>query len=93
MHFAASKDMWAVRAVQRPWGAVEVQVLKGGKTLQVKTGSICVIKADALIIPLPKGIRVVSDEGEAIEPTWGFWVTTETFDPWHLLIDLDTSRR
>ena len=89
MHFVASKNMFAARSVQRPWAAVSVEVLKGGKILQVKTGSICVIKSDAMIVPLPKTIRVVSDEGEESTPTWGFWVTTETFDPWHLLLDLN----
>ena len=84
MHFAASKDLFLERRVRRQSAGVRVHVLKGGKTLQVEGGSLCIVKADALIIPLPPKIRVVSEEGEEITPTWGFWVSTETFDPYFL---------
>ena len=92
MHFAASKDRFAERSVRRLHAGARVQVLKGGKTLQVEADSICIVKADALVMSLPKGVRLVDADGDEILPTWGFWVTTESLDPYHLLLDFDSSR-
>jgi hypothetical protein len=80
--------------IGRPRACVTVKVIDHkGKRLQVQTGdgakAISVLKADALVTPLPDGWTVVDDEGEPIRPTWGFYVTTESFDPAHLVTDWD----
>ena len=94
MHVLTLDEVRAERALQRPYAAVMVEAKrKGGVVvLTVAPGSIFIAKADVLVVPLPKRMRVVDPEGNEIEPARGFAITTETFDPCHGLFDIDLSR-
>jgi hypothetical protein len=83
-------DQWQVRRSKKPLVAVKVHVTarKGSRVLVVEPG-IVGIDSNAMLVPLPKDVVVESDEGEVVQPTWGFWVSIETFDPYHLLLDWD----
>jgi hypothetical protein len=51
---------------------------------------ILILKArDVALVPLPEDVIVVSEDGEVLKPSWGFWVSVETFDPYHVLTDWD----
>lgn len=50
---------------------------------------IVVLKPDALVTLLPSKIRVLDPEGKIIKPSHQFYITTESFDPWHLLTDME----
>lgn len=50
---------------------------------------IVVLKADALIAPLPKEIRVLDQDGKVFKTSRQFYITTESFDPWHLLTEME----
>jgi hypothetical protein len=88
MHFLGRYEFKFRRHAIR--ACVTVLVARGrGKdgTLEVVPGSVAVM--DAEVVRLPDGVMVVGPGGEVIAPTWGFWVTTESIDPYHLLTDWD----
>jgi len=70
----------------RPYACVTVEVL-GKKKLKAVPGSIAFLKSDARLVALPEDVIVVDDKGNVIEPSRGFFITTETFDPYHAIID------
>lgn len=45
-----------------------------------------VIVRDVELVALPSDVQVLAD-GEVVEATGRFFITTETLDPYHLLID------
>lgn len=79
------------RRVGAPWAAVTVEVKSKGKDrwLEIVPGEVCVLKSDALVMELPVDIPVrAPDEDEPIRPARGvFLISTETFDPYHLVCD------
>jgi len=81
------------RAVGKRHAAVYVRVV-ARDTLQLDCPEnqkfpIVVLKADALIVPLPEKIRVLDPDGKILKPSRRFYITTESFDPWHLLTDME----
>ena len=93
MHFLNKDELWRARAIQRPCAAVKVRFTRKARerVLTVEHGFVAILGHDAIIAPLPKDVVVVTEDGEAIEASRGFWVTIETFDPWHLLMDFEPS--
>lgn len=84
-HIAKTGSYWAEEAVGRPWACVKVRV--EGRRLVVVAGGIGVLRRDAMVAPLPKEIEVVDEDGERIAPERGFYITTGSLDPYHLLTD------
>lgn len=94
MHVLTLDEVRDERALRRPYAAVIVEArrTRGGVVLTVVPGSIFIAKADVLVAPLPKRMRVVDPDGNEIEPARSFAITTETFDPCHAVFDIDLSR-
>jgi hypothetical protein len=56
--------------------------------LVVQGGSIQLVKEGTLFAPLHgSGFEVVAEDGTPIQPTGSFYISVETFDPVHLIID------
>lgn len=70
------------------WACVKVK-LEAKDRLCIVVGSIGVLKPEALVAPLPKRMKVVTDEGEQIAPSEGkrFYVTVNSFNPNHALVE------
>jgi len=66
---------------------VRVEKTRSPCTLRIQDG-IHVMKPDAHIAPLPDGTVVLHVDGSVCEPTGRFYVTTESFDPMHMLTDI-----
>jgi len=90
VHFLTQFKSWRDEAIGKPRAAVVVEVEKKRApcTLRVQDGSICILKSDAIMAPLPDGVVVRSADGKPIKPTGRFFVSTESFDPYHLLTDV-----
>jgi len=68
---------------------VVVTVELVGKVLRIVDKPLGFSKEGSLFMPLPKDVVVTSLEGDPIFPCWGFWISLETIDPFHLLMDWD----
>ena len=90
-HFATKliRHTW-VRALHRPYACVTVKVLKlqPHVVLEVVDGSIGISKQGTTWVALEQGTQVVAEDRTVIEPTGTFYVSTESFDPFHLLMDV-----
>lgn len=77
---------WQIACPQKPWAAVMVQMV-ARDVVEVGGGPV-VMNPDVEMVPLPDGIRVLGG-GKEIQPSPGkkFLITTETFDPYHLLTE------
>ena len=85
MHIAKIRAYFDQHPIGKPWACVTVRA--EGKRLVVVPGSIGVLKSDALVMPLPLEIEVCEEGGWRIRPERKFYITTETFDPYHALTD------
>lgn len=80
---------YQTRYMRKPWAAVKVQLV-GRNTLEVVPGSICILRSGVGLTQVPEGMEVTDPEGRKLEPSHGeFFVSTETFDPYHLVVDAD----
>ena len=88
MHFLLVKDDWREIVFGRPWAMVAVQLVDK-EVLQIQEGGIGVARGDTKWAQLPARMKVVDLDGKAIKPSKGrfFWVTTETFNPFHGLCE------
>jgi len=86
-HLLHSSERVGARPVGRPYAAVLAE--KRGDALQV-VDRVVLIKPDAQVVRLPDRIRILSGDSP-IEPTWGFWISVETMDPYHAILDWDGS--
>jgi len=48
---------------------------------------IGVVKPDVGMVPVPDRIKVVDERGKVIKPSGQFLVSTETFNPYHVVAD------
>jgi len=91
MHFLrkAEAEHWLQQEVGKKRAAVTVKV--AGDRLVIEAGGVCVVKWDTLFAPLPERIKVVGPDGKVVQPTKGsrFWVSVETIDPTHLVIEAE----
>ncbi len=89
MHFLRKSEVYGVTALGRPWACVKVK-LSGRDVLEIQEG-ISVGKADSQWVKLPERVKVVGPDGKQVKPSKGkcFWVTVETFDPFHMVTEGD----
>jgi hypothetical protein len=73
-----------IMRLEKPYAAVKVE--RKGKRLVVIPGSICLVKPGTEFAVLYDH-KVVSEDGETLQPSGVFYISTETFDPYHLVID------
>ena len=90
MHFLVHFKRWREQAIGKPRAAVVVEVEKQRSpcTLRVQENSLCILKSDTLMATLPEGVVVLSSDGKPVKPTGRFYVSTESFDPYHLVTDV-----
>ncbi|MFB5269350.1 hypothetical protein ACE41H_21560 [Paenibacillus enshidis] len=79
------------RELGRPYAAVQVEHIN--KVLVVIPGSVSILKEETKITKLPSAYPVVDSEGYLIKPSGQFYITTETFDPYHMVIDLQLEHK
>jgi uncharacterized SAM-binding protein YcdF (DUF218 family) len=71
--------------VRRPYACVKVEL--GGKTTLRVLPGVFFVKAGSYVRALPEKIVVVDEAGETVTASGQFYVTSESIDPYHLLID------
>lgn len=77
----------AERTTYRPYAAVMVEVIKQRPlTLRVLPG-VRAVKSGVYMAQLPESAIVCDDDGETVEASGTFYITVESIDPYHLLID------
>jgi len=54
----------------------------------LQPGEISVLKADAQLALVPEDVVVVDPDGKAIKAAGKFYVTVETIDPYHAVVDI-----
>lgn len=94
MHFLRKAELDRLDCeLGKNWAAVRVRV--AGTRLVMTPGddghAIVVCKRDTLFVPLPDRIQVVGPDSKVVKPSKGsrFWVTVETFDPFHLVTEAE----
>lgn len=83
MHFlkkATGTPLGMIRA------AVKVRYDPKKKALILEKETPMVLKSDALIAPIPDDIPILDSEGKRIKGK--FHVTIETFNPYHMVVEL-----
>lgn len=76
------------RRIGQEKAAVKVEKIKGTKQYRIVPGEISIVRSDAVVAELPRDCSVVNDVGKEIKPMGNFLITTETIDPYHLVIDM-----
>lgn len=82
------KDPGRSIRTDQPLAAVIVHTLNGVQPrLQVTDSSPVMVKADTYFVLLPDTITVIDALGNSLTPSGQFWLSGETIDPHHVLID------
>lgn len=85
MHPITSKQLLEME-LPHPYAAVIV--VRDKKNLVIQDCSLMFVKRGATFAPLTDtGLQVISEDGEPIQPTGTFYISLETIDPHHLIID------
>ncbi len=90
MHFLTHFGRFREDAIVKPRACVAVRVTRqrGPCTLRIEDAPLRILKADALMAPLPEDVVVLHVDGRVCKATGRFYVTTESFDPCHMLTDV-----
>ncbi len=94
-HFLRANEVppdWRCRTLSRPIAAVVCRHERDGKddVLRIHDGDgggIVVANLGLPVALVPDRVRVVGPEGEPIRPSTKLWVTLNTIDPYHLVLD------
>lgn len=77
-----------------PIGIAAVLVRRTARNDLVVQAEMFLLKPDVEIAPMPQRLHVLDERGKPIPASSGeFWISTETFDPYHAVCDVDLSRR
>lgn len=71
--------------IDKPYAAVKVE--RKGKTLKLLPGEVFIAKEDTRYTELPKEYKLLTPDGEEIVPHGKFLISTETLDPFHIVLD------
>lgn len=90
-HVLRTSELYATRPIGKRRAAVHVRLEKN--RLVIVVGHIAVLDDSAQVVPVPERLLVVDEDGEVVEPSDGamFLMTTETFDPYHIVTQLPKS--
>ncbi|WP_155973564.1 hypothetical protein [Paenibacillus sp. Leaf72] len=75
----------ASRKLGKLYAAVKVE--RKGFNLHIIQSGVCMSKPNTLFADLPKEFNIFSIDGKIIEPTGRFMISTETIDPYHIIVD------
>lgn len=97
MHFLRENERGHYRCTTRPIAAVRVKFETVDKArVLVMCGPdegkspLGVLRPDVRIAALPADVKILDPETrKPIKRSKQFWVTAETFDPYHMVIDTD----
>lgn len=91
MYFLPRKDIFEME-LPSARACVKVRVKKGkGKSVDlvlIPGSGIGILPEGTLMTSLPDYVRVVTPDGEVLQPTGKFYATVETIDPFHAVVDL-----
>lgn len=73
-------------SLNRPYVAVKVQRVSKKKFIVCDDG-VSLLRNDARLTELPEMFTIETEEGEKVQASGQFLITTETFDPYHLIVD------
>jgi hypothetical protein len=87
-HPLLDEEARAARPLTRLWAAV--RVTRSGDELVVAGDPLFMAKLGTSIVELPDRFMVLGLDGAPLLPTPGrrFYITTETFDPSHALLEM-----
>lgn len=72
--------------IGKPYAAVRAE--RVGKLLMVIPGTVEILRADTKIAQVPDKLSIVDANKNPIMPSGRFYMTTETIDPYHMVLDL-----
>lgn len=72
--------------LDKPYAAVKVQRVSKDKFILCSDG-VSLLKNDAKLTELPDMFVIETEDGERVQPSGQFLITTETIDPYHLIVD------
>ncbi|QHW35564.1 hypothetical protein GZH47_32280 (plasmid) [Paenibacillus rhizovicinus] len=81
----------SIFSIGKPYAAVRVK--RKGKNLTVENGGIMIVSADTKFTELPSDMNVISEEQLPIPASGRFLISTETIDPFHIVIDYQKTER
>lgn len=85
MHPLQGKTALSMRS-PKPYAAVIAH--RKSNQLIVQQGSVHLVKQDTLFAPIDgSNLQVVAVDGTPIKPEGAFYISLETIDPMHLIID------
>lgn len=74
--------------MQLPHTYAAVIAHRDGKNLVVQAGSFMLVKEGTHFAPLyDSGFQVISEDGVPIQATGSYYISVETMDPQHVIID------
>jgi hypothetical protein len=85
LHFLKKKEIFKAAPIERRRACVTARYEDGKLWIQDGIG---VTKTDAIFVELPERIAVVGSDGKRIKATGKFFVSVETFNPFHLVVDM-----
>lgn len=86
MHFLTKKELVGSAPIECLRACVTVRY--ENETLCVHNDVIGVTNDDAEFVELPERISVIDGRGRRIKAVGKFLVSTETFNPFHLVVDM-----
>lgn len=88
-HFLRKDEAWG-RRLGRPYAAVRVRV-EYRKRVPVlildPENPVMIMDSDLTVAELPPRVRLLNQDGEDIQASGTFLVSTCTFDPYHVVLD------
>lgn len=78
----------SIKVGRRACVKIELVCQKRNKKKYRVCDGLLVLREGTKMIPLPKNMEIVDEDGDPIEATGRFYVTEETIDPYHLVTDI-----
>lgn len=86
MHPINKKNVQVIQ-ITKPMMAVIIEVQKSHLVVLKTTPKIC--EEGTAFAKVPDYLSVVDENGDTLSPLSGFWISTTTVNPFHLLIDYE----
>ncbi len=74
--------------IEKDRAAVKVQRVGKSKLYRIVPDSLCVMKQGTLVSNLPDDYKIIDENGEELNATGEFMISSETIDPYHLVVDI-----
>lgn len=74
--------------IEKDRAAVKVQRVGKSKLYRIVPDSLCVMKQGTLASNLADDYKIIDENGEELNATGEFMISSETIDPYHLVVDI-----